>query len=407
MRTFSRPALVILLISGGVTAAAQDWSQWRGQNRDGGVAGFKAPAAWPDQLSQRWKIDVGLGYATPLVVGNRIYQFSRQGEDEVMNAIDAATGSVIWKTGYAAPFEMNNATSRHGAGPKSTPVFSNGRIFSIGMSGIVTAFDATSGKQLWQKPGSAVVPMFTTHAFSPVVERGLVVFHLGGHNQGAITAFDVNTGEVKWSWNGDGPSYGSPIVADFDGTRQIVTLTQAKLVGIDVVTGSLLWERPFVSTNVTNAATPVLVSRTIILSNGGPLVAVRVAKKDTQWVVEEAWQNADASFRLSNAVATTDILFGLTTRNMGQYFAVDVKTGQTLWSSEPRQAGQAAIEYGGDLWFSLEDDGELVIARVSRTGFEPLRRYKVADAATWTPPVLSGNRIFIKDVTSLALWTVN
>jgi outer membrane protein assembly factor BamB len=407
MRTFSRLALAILVIPGAVTAAAQDWSQWRGQNRDGGVAGFKAPAAWPDQLSQRWKIDVGLGYATPLVVGNRIYQFSRQGGDEVMSAIDAATGSVLWKTGYAAPFEMNSATSRHGAGPKSTPAFSNGRIFSIGMSGIVTAFDATSGKPLWQKPGSPVAPMFTTHAFSPVVERGLVVFHLGGHNQGAITAFDVNTGEVKWSWNGDGPSYGSPIVADFDGTRQIVTLTQTKLVGVDVATGSLLWERPFVSPNVTNAATPVLVGRTIVLSNGGPLVAVRVAKRDTQWVVEEAWQNADAPFRLSNAIATSDILFGLTTRNMGQYFAVDVKTGQTLWSSESRQAAQAAIEYGGDLWFSLEDDGELVIARVSRTGFEPLRRYKVADAATWTPPVISGNRIFIKDVTSLALWTVN
>ena len=407
MRFSFRLTLVILVVAAGAVAAAQDWTQWRGPNRDGDVPGFKAPAAWPDQLSQRWKVEVGLGYATPLVVGNRIYQFSRQGEDEVMSAIDAATGSVLWKTDYAAPFEMNSATSRHGAGPKSTPVFSNGRVFSIGMSGIVTAFDAASGKQLWQKPGSKVVPMFTTHAFSPVVERGLVIFHLGGHNQGAITAFDVNTGEVKWSWNGDGPSYGSPIVADFDGTRQIVTLTQAKLVGIDVATGSLLWERPFVSPNVTNAATPVLVGRTIILSNGGPLVAVRVAKKDTQWLVEDAWQNADAPFRLSNAVATGDMLFGITTRNMGQYFAVDAKTGQTLWSSEPRQAAQAAIEHGGDFWFSLEDDGELVIARVSRTAFEPLRRYKVADSATWTPPVLSGNRVFIKDVSTLALWTVN
>jgi outer membrane protein assembly factor BamB len=298
-------------------------------------------------------------------------------------------------------------TARHGAGPKSTPVFANGRIFSIGMSGIVTAFDAASGKQVWQKPGSPVVPMFTTHAFSPVVERGLVVFHLGGHNQGAITALDVNTGDAKWSWNGDGPSYESPVVVDLEGTRQIVTLTQARLVGIEAATGSLLWERPFVSGNVTNSATPVVMGETFILSNGGPMVAVSVSKRDGRWTAEEAWQNADAPFRLSNAVVTRGMVVGLSTRNMGQYFAADAKTGKTLWASEPRQASQAAIETPGDLWFSLEDDGELVVARVSATAFEPLRRYKVADTATWTPPVISGHRVFVKDVSTLALWTLN
>ena len=82
------------------------------------------------------------------------------------------------------------------------------------MTGIVTACDAASGKQLWQKPGDPKnVPTFTTHAFSPVVDRGLVIFHLGGHNDGALTAFDVNDGSQKWSWTGDGPGYGSPIVA--------------------------------------------------------------------------------------------------------------------------------------------------------------------------------------------------
>jgi outer membrane protein assembly factor BamB len=178
-------------------------------------------------------------------------------------------------------------------------------------------------------------------------------------------------------------------------------------VGVDVATGSLLWERPFTNSSVTNSATPILFGRTVVVSNGGPVMAYTVAKRGGAWVVEDAWQNADAPYRLSNTVvAPGDMLFGLSTRNAGQYFGVDLKTGATLWTSEGRQATQAAIVRSGEFLFSLEDDGELVVLRASRTGFDPIRRYKVSDAETWTPPVLSNRRIFIKDVSTLALWTV-
>jgi outer membrane protein assembly factor BamB len=389
-------------------SAGSDWPQWRGPNRDAMVVSFTAPAAWPNALTPGWKVDVGLGYATPLLVGDRIYLFSRQGETEVMSALNAATGNVLWRDGYPAPFTMNKATARHGAGPKSTPAFADGRLFSIGMTGVVTARDAATGKVLWQKPGSTIVPTFTTHSFSPIVDRGAVVFHVGGNNQGALTAFDVATGNTRWSWNGDGPSYGSPIVGEIDGTRQLITLTQTKLVGVDVATGGLLWERPFTNSSVTNSATPILFGRTVIVSNGGPVMAYTVTRRGNQWSVEDAWQNADAPYRLSNTVvAPGDMLFGLSTRNSGQYFGVDLKTGATLWTSEGRQATNAAIVRSGDLLFSLEDDGELVVVRASRTTFEPVRRYKVSDGETWTPPVLSGRRIFVKDVSTLAEWTVN
>ena len=102
-----------------------------------------------------------------------------------------------------------------------------------------------------------------------------------------------------------------------------------------------------------------------------------------------------------------DALFGLTSRNMGQYFSVDAKTGKTLWSSEPRQAGNAAIVKAGNLAFSLEDDGELVVFRSAPAGFEMVKKYTVAESETWTQPTLSGNRIFVKDVSNLALWTTN
>src|SRR5688572_10091934 len=152
-----------------------DWPQWRGPNRDGVIAGFTAPSSWPERLTQRWKIEVGLGYATPIVVGNRVYLFSRIGENETMSAIDADSGKVLWQTGYPVSYTVNSAAARHGMGPKSTPVFTNGRLFSIGNTGVVTAFDAATGKQLWQKPGSGTVPLYTTHSFSPVVDGNNVI----------------------------------------------------------------------------------------------------------------------------------------------------------------------------------------------------------------------------------------
>jgi outer membrane protein assembly factor BamB len=383
-----------------------DYTQWRGQSRDGSAASFVEPKAWPETLTQRWKTEVGLGYATPLVVGDRLYVFSRRGDNEVMSALDAATGKTIWENPYPVSFTMNKGASRHGQGPKSTPAFTDGKLFSIGMTGVITAYDARTGKELWRKPGSDLLPMFTTHAFSPVVDRGFVIFHPGGHDKGAIIALDVNTGAMQWSWDGDAPSYGSPIVADLGGTRQVIALTKAKVVGLDVASGALLWERPFVSANFTNSATPILSGQTVILSNGGPVTAFTVTKRDSKWVTEDAWTNADQPYRLSNPVLVGDTLFGLSTRNSGQYFAIDARSGKSLWTSEPRQAGQAAFVKAGSIVFSLEDDGELVVERVNTAAFEPLRRYKVADSETWTQPTISGNRLFVKDVSTLTLWTI-
>ena len=411
--TFVRGALLVVFLAGlsasvEAQSASGEWNQWRGPNRDGGIPSFSEPATWPEKLTERWKVEVGFGYATPLISGNRIYMFSKQGDNEVMSALDAGTGKVIWQTGYSAAFKMRGATAPHGPGPKSTPVLSNGKLYAIGMTGIVTAFDAVTGKQLWQKPAPGIVPQYTTHAFSPLVEDGMVIFHVGGHDKGSLTAFDVNTGDVKWSWDGDGPSYGSPIVAALGGTRQIVVMTQQKLVGVDVKTGALLWERPYKTPSTSNSVTPILYGETLIVSgHDQPIVAFTVARRNNQWVTDDVWENTDATYRLSNAVVANDVLFSLSTRASGQYFGIDAKSGKTLWLSEPRQAGNAAIAKAGSLLFVLEDDGELVVARSSRTGFDPLRRYKIADTETWAQPVILGNRIFVKDVSTLALWTLN
>ncbi len=386
--------------------SAQDWPQWRGPNRDGVVSSFKEPSPWPESLKQQWKVDVGLGYATPLVVGQRLYLFTRQAEDEVMTALDAASGKVLWRTSYAAPFNMVSATARHGAGPKATPAFANGRLFTLGMTNIVTAFDAASGKQLWQKPATAAQPAFHT-AMSPVVDGNLVIVHVGGPGDAALSAFDVTTGSVRWSWTEDSPAYGSPIVVDLGGVRQVVTFTHQFLVGVAVATGELLWRRPFKTPSNTTSQTPILYGDTIIqMGRENGVTAFRVVGRDGKWTTEDVWQTKEVSQHMTNGVVVDGVLYGLSHLNGGQYFALDLAKGNVLWKGDPRQAENAAIVRAGDTIFALEDDGEMVVMKASRTGMNVLRRYDVADSQTWAQPTISGSRVYVKDVSNLTLWTM-
>jgi outer membrane protein assembly factor BamB len=402
----------ICVVASTAAALAQnsggDWPQWRGPNRDGSVTNYPEPKALPEKLTQRWKVDVGSGYATPIVIGNRVFTFSRQEDKEVMRALDAASGKTIWETSYPAPFNMNPATAKHGPGPKSTPTYSDGRLFTLGISGIVTAFDAQSGKILWQKPRGATEPLYHTSQ-SALVDRGVVILHVGGDKEGALTAFDPATGAVKWAWTGDAPAYGSPILAEIAGTRQVVVFTRDNLVGVDASNGQLLWKTPYQSRATTNAITPIVYGgNTVIVSGQGtPLTAYTISKSNNQWTVEKAWENPQLSLAFSNAVLVGDAVFSMSASNSGQFFWADAKTGKTLWTSSPRQGGNAAIVRAGSLLFVLKDDAELMVARSSPGGFEPLRTYTVATSATWPAPAFSGNRIFVKDLETVALWTMD
>ena len=383
-----------------------DYPQWRGPMRDGSAAAFSEPAEWPPQLSRQWTLNVGTGYATPIVIGLRVYTFTRQDEDEVLSAIDTGTGRLVWSSRYPAPYRPNAGTQRHGPGPKSTPLVHDGKLYTLGISGIVSAFDLGDGTRLWQHPAPPVDPLYAT-AMSPLAVDNRVIFHVGGHDQGALTAFDTNTGDVAWRWDGDGPAYASPILADISGTRQVVTVSQEHVVGVSLETGELLWQRPFVSNSTNNSITPIVYDDTLIVSGHNlGVTRFRPVRQDDSWTTETLWTNEDVGLFMSNGVLVDDAFFSMSHTNRGQFFALDAASGETLWMTEGREATNTAIVKSGRLLFLLTDDAELIVARASRTAFEPIQRYTVADATTWAQPAISGNRLFVKDLSTLALWTV-
>jgi len=405
-------SIAVIALAGSTALSAQgpssDWAQWRGPSRDGSATTFTPPAEWPATLTERWRVEVGTGYASPVLIGDRVFVHSRQGNEEVVTALDAASGKQIWSSRYAAPYEPVRAALPHGSGPKSTPAFGDGKLFTFGISGILSAWDAASGKLLWQHPAPEVGPMFTTSQ-SPIFDRGVLIAHVGGNDKGALTAFNPDTGKPLWQWTGDGPSYGSPVIAEIGGVRQVITFTWKNLIGVSAETGELLWQRPFRGRSDVNAITPIVSGDTMYISAADAgLSAVRIVRQGSGWTTEQLWHTVDSYFHLANFTLVGDRLFGLGAENRNRYVIVDAKTGAVLWGSEPRIADFASVQKAGNWLIVLEGDGDLLIGDATNTSsFTPVRQYKVGTGNTWGAPALSRNRIIVRNDSAVALFTVN
>jgi outer membrane protein assembly factor BamB len=410
-RTISLVGLLSALsVLTAMAAPAEDWPQWRGPNRDGAATALREPKAWPERLQQVWKMDVGIGYANPLVIGARVYLHTRQGGNEVVACFDLETGKQIWKQSYPAPYKMNSAAAGHGEGPKSTPVAAGGRLFTFGISGVLTGWDLATGKQLWghdfTKEYSETWPDFGV-AMSPLVDGNLVIAHAGGNKEGMLAAFDTATGAVKWSWKGDGPAYASPIVVDLGGARQVVTQSRDNIVGVAVSNGQLLWKIPFTTAYTQNIITPVLYKDMLILSGlDKGVFAIRVKKTGTTFSTDKVWENADLPMYMSSPVIAGDYLYGMTHKKKGAYFCLDARTGATQWVTNGRDGDNAALLTTASSLLILNQAGELLVVKQNPKAFEMVRKYQVADSATWAEPSVAGQRLLIKDVNTLALWRI-
>ncbi len=390
---------------------AQGWTQWRGPNRDGVVTGATAGLNWPVQLRQRWQVSVGLGHSSPLISGGKVYIHTRRGEEEVVSCFDLNSGKSIWIDRYPAPYSLDPAATSHGKGPKSTPALHDGRLYTLGISGILTCYDSATGRVLWRKEFSSQFrnnsPLYGT-AMSPVIDGSSVIAHIGGNDGGAMVALDGATGQTRWSWNGDGPAYASPIVVDLYGTRQLVTQTQQNLVGLSLADGRLLWRIPFSTPYIQNIVTPVRYQDLLIFSGlDQGVMALRISRTGSTWKTEKVWEDRDASFYMSSPVLYGDMLIGLSHKRRGQYVTLDARTGRLLWSSQGREAENAAMLVAGDKILSLTDGGELLVFRLANNALEPVRRYTVARSASWAHPGIAGNFIVVKDTENLVVWSID
>ena len=403
----SRAVMVgcVIMISAGCVFA-QDWPQWRGPHRDGKVSGFTAPQKWPMELTQKWKTTVGLGDATPALVGDKLYVFTRQGEDEVTLCLDAGSGKELWKDQYAAQ-AVTGAAARH-PGPRSSPAVAEGKVVTQGVGGVLSCLDAASGKLVWRKdPFPKVVPQFFT-AMSPIIVDGMCIAQLGGKGNGALIVFDLATGDQKWQWAGEGPEYASPVLLTTEGTKQIVTMTEKSIVGVGLADGKLLWQVPFVpQSRAYNSATPIVDGQTVIYTGAGRgAKAVKIEKQADAFAAKELWSNPDLAPQFNTPVLRDGLLFGLSDK--GNLYCINAQTGQTAWTDTTQRdrSGFAAIVNAGSFLLGLPSSSELIVFKPDDKEYSEVAHYKVSDTPTYAHPVISGNRLFVKDQESVAMWVV-
>ncbi|MCK5066004.1 MAG: PQQ-like beta-propeller repeat protein [Bacteroidales bacterium] len=396
----------VLVLSSINSISAQDWTQWRGANRDGKVNSFTAPESWPPELTMQWRESVGTGDATPVLVGNRLYLFTRQDDKEVILCLDAESGAEQWRNEYLAP-AVTGAAARH-PGPRSTPAVSDGRMVTLGASGILSCLDTPSGKLLWRKdPFPGVVPRFFT-SMSPMIVDDLCIAHLGGAGNGAIIAYEMNSGNELWRWAEEGPDYGSPVLLTIDSKKMIVSPTEKSIIGVGLSDGKLLWKLPFVpQSRAYNAATPIVHGNTVIYTGAGRGThAVQIEKQGEDFVVSELWSNADLAVQFNTPVLKQNLLYGYS--NTGILFCLDAVTGQTAWTDTIKhdRSGFAAILDVGPVIMALPSSSELIVFKPLKEEYSELANIKIADLPTYATPVVAGNRIYIKDEQSITLWKI-
>jgi len=409
--------LVVVAGIGASLAAGQDWPQWRGPNRDGKATGFVAPATWPQQLTEKWKVTVGEGVATPAVVGDQVYVLTRQEDNEVVLCLDANSGEQVWRDAYEAK-AISGPAAQQFSGPRSSPTVAEGKVVTLGVQGELSCYDAQSGKVLWrseQLEGS--VPRFAT-ASSPIIVAGLCIAELGGEGDGAIIAFDLTNGHEKWRWEGDAPGYASPVLMNVADTQVLLTPTDRNIVALNVADGKQLWQAPFQQGRY-NAATPIVDGDTLIYALDGT-TAEKVKLTSDGITTEPLWNNPDFKVVFSTPVLKDGLIYGLSDSNA--VFCLRADTGQTAWTAplaaapEPKkESGKGARRGGrggfgsvvdaGPVLFALTPAGDLVLFEPSDTEFKRVASYKVSSGTSYAHPVVAGDRIFIKDGEALTLFT--
>ena len=410
MRPFLLLALAVSLIPV-LPAAEVVWPGLLGPQRDGWAEHFKVPARWPKQLKKGWSVEVGTGYGTPLVAGQRVYQHARQGEEEVVWCFDLASGKQIWRKSYKNLFKIGGGGERHGKGPKSCPVMADGRLFTLSITGMIHAWDVESGSLLWRKDyrgkwEKGNQPNWGVST-SPIVDGERLIVHLGNDGAGALMAFDVKSGREVWKQGEHGTSYSSPLLVEIAGVRQVVQWNHETLAGVDSRTGKLLWEYPAPHrSHNQNMPTPVFHKGRILL--GGENRGIKCLEpllKDGKWSVNRLWHQRKVALDMSTAVINGDHLYGMSHFKMGQIFCLDPRDGTIRWLSEGRIGQNVAFLALEGHVAALRSNGELRIIAADPAGYRARASYRVAPDQTWAPPVLLDSRILIKDLNRLTLWS--
>jgi outer membrane protein assembly factor BamB len=381
------------------------WLQWGGPDRNFRVESASLATAWPEEGPRPiWSRPLGEGYSAIVVEGDSLYTMHREGDDEVIVALNVDTGETRWRHAYPAPFPNNQSfdywRSMSGPGPYSTPLIMGTRLFAVGVNGQLHALDTESGDVLWSHHlvEEFDIAGFMGYASSPIAHGANVILPVGAPGRG-VAAFDRDTGEVAWQKQDLMLAPASPVLIDVDGQEQLVVFGRKQLAGLDPGNGALLWSHPHETEYGLNISTPVWGDGNLLFCssayNGGSRV-IRLRQVDGTTTVEELWFNNRMRVHFGNALRVGDLVLG-TSGDFGPAFftALDIETGEEVWR-ERSFARSHMVSAGGKIVI-VDEDGEIAVATPTDEGLEVHARAGVLKENAWTPPTLVGSRLYVRD----------
>jgi outer membrane protein assembly factor BamB len=384
-------------------AKADDWPQWLGPARDNSTPEIVAP--WKDAPRVLWRQPAGEGNSSPVVVGGKVFMLAKVKDknEEELTALDAETGKILWQTHYArAAFQ-----SLYGNGPRATPAVFKNRVYTFGITGLLTCFETTNGQIRWQVDTLKqfnTPNLFFGMACSPLIVDDRLFVNVGGKGH-SIVAFNPDNGHVVWKALDDRASYSSPIAFGEGAEKQVLFLTGEGLVSLAPQDGSLYWKIPLVDKLLESSATPLKSGKVVVGSaiTFGSL-GVQLETKNEKPAAAELWKNESLNSYFSTPVTVGEDNFYIVTGTKppslsptATLHCVATKTGNILWSKPKVGAYHASLLRTGDnKLLMLEEAGNLVLFDPNPKEYRELARSKVCGEA-WAHPAIAQGRLYIRD----------
>jgi len=403
-----------------LTAFAQsggnDWPQWRGPNRDGVSKETGLLKSWPAGGPKLlWKATgLGEGHSTPSVAAGRIYGMGLRGDDEVVWALDAATGKMLWSTRIAAGGTLGG--SQGGYGSRSTPTIDGDRAYVVGVQGELACLQVSDGKLLWQKnfvrEFGGRVPSWG-YSESPLVDGNKVIATPGG-SQGTIVAFNKLSGDVVWKTllpEGDaekyrGGGYASPIVATVGGQRQYVQFLGGGVVGVAAQDGRFLWRYTSPANRTANIPTPIFRDNAVFAASGyntgGGLAKLVAGAGGT--TVQEVYFTRQMQNHHGGVILVGDYLYGFDGSNLT---CLNFQTGEPAWSN--RSVGKGSLVYADGMLYARSEQGTVGLVEATPTAYVEKGRFEQPErskAPSWPHPVVANGRLYLHDQDILLCYDV-
>lgn len=378
-----------------VPLAEPEWPAFRGPHRDGVQPGVVLDEDWQAHPpKQRWRTRVGPGWSSFSVAGDRLFTQEQRGENEAIVCYQASSGQELWSHTYPSRFWETVG----GAGPRATPTLHGGNLYALGAAGLLHRLDAATGRPVWQRDitkDAGRQPPEWGFASSPLVTNGVAIVHAGGSGDRGVLAYDVETGDLRWSSPAGDHGYSSAQLSTIGGTPCVLMLTNKGLTCIEPATGRLLGKHDWEFGGYRVLQPLVLDDSSVLLatSMGTGTKRISVSKEGEALTMREQWLSR-MSPTFNDFVAHDGYLYGF---DNNIFACIDLADGARKWKQGRYGNGQVLLLPDGDQLLVLSEGGEIVLLRATPEEWIEVARQQVLEGRTWNHPVLVGDRLYVRN----------